>query len=85
MKKQGFNSKDINRVANLIYIEYKDNIKIGDQSPDIYWNKFIRDLSWNDIQKIYSTYDIPSKFPNMEYLDFLKDREKLMVKRIKND
>lgn len=30
----------INQIANFIFLEYKDNIQIGDKSPDIYWDMF---------------------------------------------
>lgn len=74
--------KEYNQVANFVYIEYKDNIKISDQPPTVYWNEFIENLSQDEIKQIYDIYSLPSKFPNMDYFDFLKERRKLMAKKI---
>jgi hypothetical protein len=70
-------------VANFVYIEYKQNIKIHDNPPSDYWPKFIKDLSQEEINQIYDIYSLPSEFPNMEYFDFLKERRKLIASKIR--
>jgi hypothetical protein len=74
--------KDYNQVANFVYIEYKDNIKISDKAPYDYWPEFIKNLSDNEINQIYDTCSLPSGFPKMDYFDFLRERRKLMAKKI---
>ncbi len=76
--------KDYNQVANFVYIEYKDNIKISDKPPSVYWPEFIKDLSQDEITQIYETYSLPEEFPNMDYFDFLRERRKLMAEKIKD-
>ena len=82
IKNFNLKQKEYNQVANLIYIEYKDNIKISDKEPAVYWPEFIKNLSKNEINQIYDTYSLPKEFPNMDYFDFLNERRKLMAKKI---
>jgi len=82
-KVHGLKRKEYNQVANFVYIEYKDNIKISDKKPEDYWPVFVKGLSETEINQIYKTYDLPDEFPNMEYFDFLRERRKLMAQKIK--
>jgi hypothetical protein len=85
LKKQGIsNKKDINQIANLIYIEYKDNIKIGDKAPKDYWPLLSEKLTKNNLQQILKTHDLPENFWELNYTDFLKERRSLMAQKIKN-
>lgn len=83
IKKFNLNQKQYNQVANLIHIEYKDNIKISDKSPFEYWNEFIKNYSDEDIKNLYEVYDLPENFYNMDYNMFLQERRKLMALKIK--
>jgi len=48
LMKQGItDTKEINQIANLIYIEYKDNINIGDKPPKEYWPLLTKEIYWN--------------------------------------
>jgi len=77
LKKIGIRNKSlINQIANLIFLEYKDNIEIGDKSPEEYWNLFTKDLSNEEKEKICKEYDLPKNFWMMDYEEFLKERKK---------
>jgi len=80
----GLQKKDYNQVANFIYIEYLDDIKISDQPPKEYWHKLTREYSESEMREIYKTYDLPENFDNMDYFDFLNERRKLIARKIKN-
>jgi len=73
----------INQVANFIFLEYKDNIKIADKSPEVYWEMFTKDMTKEEKEKIFEEYDLPKNFWILDYETFLKERRKLMAKRIK--
>ena len=78
--------KDTNQVANFVYLEYKDNIKISDKKPADYWkdilaNCYIKD---SEMSKMFQMQAIPENFYELEYPDFLKKRRILMVKAIQN-
>jgi hypothetical protein len=79
--------KDYNQIANLIYIEYKDNINISDTAPFEYWPEMIQSLSENDKKDLEENYveryDLPEKFWTLDYNQFLEERRKLMAKSIK--
>lgn len=84
LKKLGIRDRRlINQIANFIFLEYKDNIQIGDKSPDIYWDMFTKDLSEEEKEKIFEEYDLPKNFWMLDYETFLKERRKLMAKRIR--
>ena len=89
LKKQGITNKTMyNQIANMIYIEYKDNIKITDKSPNEYWFMMLDSLNEyerNKIEENYTeNYDLPEEFWKMDYDEFLKQRRKLMASSIKD-
>ena len=83
LKKLGLTKKDINQVANLIYLEYKDNISINDTPPQKYWPQWISNFYGYDNPDIYKKYDLPEKFYELPYKDFLNIRRKLMARKIR--
>lgn len=80
-------SRDYNQQANKIYIEYKDNIKISDKSPEEYWFIMLDSLNEAEQEELMNTYtekyDLPHEFWNMDYFEFLEARRKLMAKSIR--
>ncbi|MBM7559725.1 GmrSD restriction endonuclease domain-containing protein [Marinitoga litoralis] len=76
--------KDVNQIANLMFLDYKNNIDISDKPPSEYWNLLTKELSDDEINKIYIDYDLPKDFWDMDYFKFLKERRYLMAKRIRN-
>ena len=86
--KNGIKDKrDYNQQSNMIYIEYKDNIKISDKSPEEYWFMMLDSLSEGEKEELMNTYtekyDLPHEFWNMDYFEFLEARRKLMAKSIR--
>ena len=87
--KNGITEKtEFNQQANYIYIEYPDNIKISDQSPEEYWPMMIDAMESEYIkQEIIDNYvgyyDLPNEFWNMNYSEFLEARRVLMAKSIR--
>ena len=86
--KNGIKDKrDYNQQANMIYIEYKDNIKISDKTPEEYWTLMVDSLGDADKDDLLNNYtekyDLPHKFWNMDYFEFLEARRKLMAKSIR--
>lgn len=88
LKKLGYDQVMFNQQANLIYIEYKDNISISDKKPSEYWNVMVKKL--NDVEMEYleqnyvNRWDLPIEFWNLDYEEFLYERRKLMASAIKN-
>jgi len=76
--------KKYNQVANFIYLEYQDNIQISDQKPSQYWPQWLKKWKKSNEEDIFSLYDLPRNFYQMNYFDFLSQRRKLMSKRIKD-
>ena len=88
LKQNGINDKTkYNQQANMIYIEYKDNIKISDKSPKEYWAMMLDSLNEfekDELIKNYTEkYELPNEFWNMDYFEFLEERRILMAKYIR--
>jgi len=83
LKKQGYGKKEINQIANLIYLEYQDNIAISDKAPADYWPQLMQKVYGGEKEEIYKLYDLPFQFYKLTYEDFLEQRRLLMAHRIK--
>ena len=83
LKRQNYNRKEINQVANFLYLEYKDNIKIKDKHPREYFPELANEYENGDFERLYAIYDLPPNFWEMDYEQFLEVRRQLMAKRLK--
>jgi len=82
-----FDRKQINQVANFTYLEFEDNINIGDDEPKKYFleikEKFFKNRE-DALNKMMKDHCLPEEFYNLEYQEFLKARRKLIAKLIRN-
>lgn len=84
MKQLGIdNRKDYNQVANLIHIEYHDNINISDKPPKDYWPDLTQNLSLKEQSSLLKIHDLPENFWELDYFDFIDERRALMANAIK--
>ena len=87
MKGKNLKQYEYDQVANLIYIDYSTNIFIRDNPPRVYW-PLVLDNRLNRVDREYvlnnytSVYDLPEKFWDMDYDNFLIERRKLMANSI---
>ena len=76
--------RDRNQIANFAYIEWGDNMIIGDQSPAEYFRPiFERKTDEKDIADVMKYNALPENWYNMNYNDFLTERRKMMANVIK--
>jgi hypothetical protein len=71
-----------NQVANMVYLEYKDNIHISDKPPKEYFPKIIESLG-GEIEYSFYSHAIPESIEDLTYEDFLEKRRKLIADYIK--
>ncbi|PLV59916.1 hypothetical protein AS005_01070 [Thermotoga sp. KOL6] len=84
LKRIGYKeNKLINQVANLVYIEYKDNLEISDKPPYEYWKEITKFYPEDKIENHIRSHDIPNGFWGMTYEEFLAERRKMMAARIR--
>ena len=87
ISKYGFDkNKDkakINQIANLIFLEFEDNIEISDDKPSEYFAMVQKRFGENEIKEMLAQHAIPENFYQLEYDDFLQKRRKLMTGIIK--
>lgn len=76
--------RDRNQIANYAYIEWGDNMTVGDESPSEYFEDiFNRKTSIEEREAIMKYNALPQKWYNMSYNDFLIARRKMMSEVIK--
>ncbi len=74
--------RDRNQAANFTYLDYATNIDISDDAPALYVNRYKEKLG--DEYIVHCRHHaLPDNFENMEYLDFLSERRKLMSQIVK--
>lgn len=74
-------TKQINQIANMAFVEWNDNITISDKKPDIYWAEQVTDkgLDGERLARQVAWHALPANWTAMEYPDFLVARRKLMA------
>src|SRR3989344_1499969 len=98
LKKSGLQRGDYNQIANFVYAQSEINIKVGKKAPKEYMAEVVKQTKGGKIK--YGGIDdeesltenlkqnlIPAGFEEMElgdYENFLKERRKLMAKKIKD-
>ena len=76
--------RDRNQIANFAYIEWEDNMTVGDDAPSEYFKEiFDRKIDKNEQEKAMKYNALPEKWYDMSYKDFLTERRKLMSNVIK--
>jgi len=97
LKANGFERGDYNQIANFVYAQSEINIKVGKKAPKDYMAEVIKQtkggkLKYGGIADEKALAEnlkqncIPAGFEEMElgdYENFLKERRKLMAKKIK--
>lgn len=69
--------------ANFVALKYQKNIDISDDAPSDYVTR-LRQEHGEDVYKSTCIENaLPEDFENMEYLDFLKERQHLMARLVK--
>lgn len=97
LKRNGLNKGKYNQIANYVYMQSEINIKVGNKSPNEYFEQLkslilSNDSSltgindWQDLEDNLKMNCIPVEIINMNidnYFDFLTERRKLMALKIK--
>ena len=71
--------KLINQQANLALVEWPDNIDISDSSPTVYVPELRKRFSGDAWETMHELHALPLGWENLEYLEFLAQRRKLMA------
>lgn len=83
LRSQGYPDSKINQMANYAFIDWKDNMDILDDAPSVYYPVVCEGKSGDEIRRMEEENALPHGWENMAYEDFLVERRKLMVARIK--
>lgn len=75
--------RDVNQVANYALVEWQDNIDISDRSPAEYAPAYERRFPPETISEMYYYHALPTRWYEMDYYEFLKERRQLMASIIR--
>ena len=83
LKTLGYTDAKINQMANYAFIDWKDNMQILDEAPSIYYPAVCEGRSSEEILHMEEENALPHGWENMPYEEFLIERRKLMVAKIR--
>ncbi|NQU68475.1 MAG: DUF262 domain-containing protein, partial [Candidatus Marinimicrobia bacterium] len=83
-KTSEFRQQEINQIANYALVEWQDNIAISDMAPAEYLSKYLSRFNEEEKHDMYYWHALPDGWENMEYLQFLDERRRLMAKVTRN-
>lgn len=73
-----------NQHANYALVEWHDNINIGAAPPAEYYGEMASRFSANELRDMHYWHALPENWQNMDYIEFLKSRRKLMAEVTRN-
>ena len=80
----GITTKQVNAIANMAFIDWPDNVKIGDKAPSDYWPNLIDSLDASQLQDQRYWHALPVDWEKLDYPEFLKHRRRLIAKVIRD-
>ncbi len=87
LKNNGIKQTERNQIANMVYLEFQDNIKISDDSPEKYFNE-VKNRYYkgkeDQLEKMLKSHCIPQNFYKMNYSTFLEERRIMIANYIRN-
>lgn len=85
LEKNGFTDQTIrNQIANYALVEWSDNINISAKHPREYLPFYLERLKPGEKEQMYYWHALPENWQEMEYMDFLEERRKLISKVIRD-
>ncbi|NVJ46464.1 MAG: DUF262 domain-containing protein [Cytophagia bacterium] len=85
LEKNGFLDQTVrNQIANYALVEWSDNINISAKHPREYLPYYLERLKPGEKEKMYYWHALPENWEEMEYLEFLEARRKLIAKVIRD-
>ncbi|MEI6315419.1 MAG: hypothetical protein WCO89_11155, partial [Syntrophus sp. (in: bacteria)] len=85
LKKIGITEiRDTNQIANYALVEWSDNIKISDSSPQEYLPHYADRFSPDELKGMYYWHALPDGWESMAYEDFLKARRTAIAQIIRD-
>jgi hypothetical protein len=85
LEKNGFPDQTVrNQIANYALVEWSDNINISAKHPREYLLYYLERLKPGEKEQMYYWHALPENWQEMEYLDFLLERRKMIAKVIRD-
>ena len=81
----GFNGTSrLNQIANYTFVESADNIAISNNAPKNYFPNLFNNFTDQEKANMSYWHDLPDQWHNLEYLDFIAQRRKLIAAVIRD-
>ena len=75
-------TRDTNQIANYAFVEWGDNVEIGDNPPIVYLPQIKERFAQDKLDQMYHYHALPEQWENMEYREFLEKRRELIAQVI---
>lgn len=75
-------TRDTNQIANYAFVEWGDNVEIGDNPPSVYLPQIKERFTQGELDQMYHYHALPEQWENMEYREFLEKRRELIAQVI---
>jgi len=72
-------TRDVNQIANFAYVEWTDNARASDLSPEQYLPEFEGRFSESELAQMYKSHALPDSWQSLDYREFLTRRRDLMA------
>lgn len=83
LAKLGINeTRDTNQIANYAYLEWADNMKVGDDAPADYLPEVEKRFTERKLAAMYHYHALPENWEQMQYREFLEKRRELIAQII---
>lgn len=80
---QGITARhQVNAIANMVFVDWPENIEIGARGPQDYWPSMTEDIPADRLDRQRYWHALPTGWEQLDYSEFLEKRRRLIAKVI---
>lgn len=73
----------VNEIANMAFVDWRDNSVIADNSPKDYWPKMTESMPEDQLRRQMKWHALPADWPHLDYPEFCEKRRRLISQVVK--
>lgn len=73
------NSRQVNAIANMAFLDWPDNVKIGSDGPSTYWPAITEEIGADRLKRQAYWHALPVGWEQLDYPTFLERRRQLIA------
>lgn len=79
----GFTGWRVSAIANMAFVDWRDNRSIADKPPERYWPEMTEDMPMDRLKRHMKLHALPAGWPHLDYLEFCEKRRRLIAQVVK--